>query len=499
MGVWGNWGATIVATELGSLRAAIGGDARLIGASDAVVVDIASDHRRVVDGALFACVPGGTVDGHDLAADAVAAGARSLLCEREMDVDVPQIVVPSVRAAMGAVAATFFGNPAREAALVGLTGTNGKTTSAFLLEATARELGLGVGLIGTVETHLPGGDVRPAQRTTPEAFDLQRLLREMVSQGADAIAMEVSSEGLASLRVESTTFACGVFTNLTQDHLNTHGTMERYFEAKAMLFRPSMSERAVVGIDDEWARRLAGSISQPMVTFGVSEDADVRADLVQLGHDGSRFTATTPVGRFEVALRLPGPFNILNALGVIAVAISLGWDVGSVARGMARLASVPGRMESIDEGQGFGVLVDYAHTPDALEGVLRAARQIAGEGRVICVFGCGGDRDRGKRPLMGKAAASLADRAIITSDNPRSEDPNAIVAEIAAGAASIGAEPQVVVDRAEAISVAIGLARPGDVVVIAGKGHETGQQFANETIPFDDRLVARAALAELTR
>lgn len=495
MGVWGNWGATIVGTQIGSLTAAIGDEARLSGDPTTAVADIAFDHRHVVAGGLFACVPGATVDGHDLAAEAIASGATSLLCERPLDLAVPQIIVPNVRNAMGSVASAFFRHPSHDVEVVGLTGTNGKTTSAFLLDAAARAQGAPAGLIGTVETHLPDGSVRPAERTTPEAFDLQRLLREMADGGAQRVAMEVSSEGLASMRAESTRFACGVFTNLTQDHLNTHGTMERYFAAKLMLFRASMSARAVVGIDDPWGRRVAEAVTQPLMTFGTTDDADVRPSAVDLGPSGSRFTAHTPVGTVGCSLRLPGPFNVLNALGVFAVAASLGWDLETTASGMADLRSVPGRMEAIDEGQSFAVLVDYAHTPDALDGVLRAARHLVrNDGRLICVFGCGGDRDRGKRPQMGRAAAMLADRAIITSDNPRSEDPQAIVDQVATGARETGRPAEVIVDRTEAIVTAIEDAGENDVVVIAGKGHETGQQFADRTVPFDDRLVARDAL-----
>jgi UDP-N-acetylmuramoyl-L-alanyl-D-glutamate--2,6-diaminopimelate ligase len=365
---------------------------------------------------------------------------------------------------MGPLASIFFGDPSRALTLIGVTGTNGKTTTTFMFEAVFRALGMMPGVIGTVETHV-GDTVLPVTRTTPEGIDLQRLLATMRDAGVGGVAMEASSEGLAFERVEGSNFACSIFTNLSQDHLNTHGTMDAYFAAKELLFRPEMSERAVVNIDDEYGRGLAA-----------------RTDLP------------------PIRVNLPARYNVENALGVLAAARALGLPIGPVAEGIASLRGVPGRMEPIDGGQDFTVLVDYAHTPDSLEGVLRAAREITQPGaRLVVVFGCGGDRDRGKRPLMGKAGAALADRAIITSDNPRTEDPLAIIDQIEAGARETGRPYERIADRREAIEAAVGGAGRGDVIVIAGKGHETGQQFADHTIPFDDRVVAREVLLERGR
>jgi UDP-N-acetylmuramoyl-L-alanyl-D-glutamate--2,6-diaminopimelate ligase len=396
---------------------------------------------------------------------------------------------------MGPIASAYFGHPSRAMTLVGVTGTNGKTTTTFLFESVFRALGMTPGVIGTVETHI-GDTVLPVTRTTPEAIDLQRVLAAMRDAGVDGASMEASSEGLVFERVEGTRFACGIFTNLTQDHLNTHGTMENYFAAKALLFRPEMSDRAVVNLDDEHGRALAARTDLPLVTFAIDHEADVRAHSLDLARTGSSFTADVGDRSVPIRVNLPGRYNVLNALGVLAAARALSLPIGPVAEGIAALRGVPGRMEPIDAGQDFTVLVDYAHTPDSLEGVLQAAREITRPGaRLVVVFGCGGDRDRGKRPLMGKVGAALADRTIITSDNPRTEDPLAIIAEIEAGARETGRQYEVIADRRDAIAAAIDDAGRGDVVVIAGKGHETGQQFADHTIPFDDRTVARDVLA----
>jgi UDP-N-acetylmuramoyl-L-alanyl-D-glutamate--2,6-diaminopimelate ligase len=446
------------------------------------VADLAYDSRRVEPGALFVCVPGSHVDGHDLAADAVAAGAVALVCERVLPLPVPQVLVESSRSAMAPLADAFFGRPSEALRLAGVTGTNGKTTTTFLIRAMVEAAGAGCGLLGTVQ-QVVGGKIEPVARTTPEAIDLQRTLRRMLDAGDAACSMEVSSHALALHRVDGVRFAAVCFTNLSQDHLDFHASMEEYFAAKARLFEGGWP--AAVNADDAYGRRLRADI-----TFGVSQPADVTARAVELRPDRTRFTLVTPAGSADVETRLRGPFNVSNALAAASVGVLLGLPLDAIAAGLAAVPGVPGRMEPVDAGQPFQVLVDYAHTPEALDVVLAAARDIAA-GRVIAVFGCGGDRDRTKRRQMGAIAARRADVVIVTSDNPRSEDPDAIIAEILAGAERpVTIEP----DRRLAIGLAVAGARAGDVVVIAGKGHEQGQERSGVVTPFDDRAVAREAL-----
>jgi UDP-N-acetylmuramoyl-L-alanyl-D-glutamate--2,6-diaminopimelate ligase len=463
------------------------------------VVSISGLTYRSADarpGFLFFCVPGTRLDGHDFAADAVQAGAVAVLAERALDLPdtVAQVVVPSVRKAMGPVASAFYGRPSEQMVVVGITGTNGKTTTTYILEEVFRAAGFVPGVIGTTGARVNGSPV-PIERTTPEAPDFHRLLADMLGHGVEAVAMEVSSHGLDQHRVGGARFACAVFTNLSQDHLDYHGTIEEYFRAKARLFRPEMADRAAVNADPPEGRRLVDEIGRaiPVLTYGVAEDADVRATHVDVGAEGLSFVLD---GR-EVRSPLRGAFNVHNCLAALAVARHLGIDAAAAVRGVAAVHGVPGRFEPVDAGQPFQVLVDYAHTPDSVENVLGAARRLAGRGRVLVVLGCGGDRDRGKRPLMGESATRLADLSVITSDNPRSEDPAAIIGEIEPGARRGGGTYVIEPDRREAIRLALHEARPHDVVVIAGKGHETGQEFADRTIPFDDRIVAREELQRL--
>jgi UDP-N-acetylmuramoyl-L-alanyl-D-glutamate--2,6-diaminopimelate ligase len=453
-----------------------------------VIDDVAYDARAAGPGSLYFCVPGSRADGHDFAAQAVAGGAVALVVERPLDLPVPQLVVADARRAMPVVADEFFGRPTERLEVMGVTGTNGKTTTAFLLYAILAAAGRRPGLLGTIESRV-GGERRPAIRTTPEAIDLQRAFHDMVEGGDRSAAVEATSHGSELGRLDRVRFSALVFTNLTQDHLDFHGTLERYFDAKRRLFTETRPP-AAVNVGDEHGRRLAEELrgQSELLTFGLVDDAELRADELELGARGARFRA----GGIELETRLRGRFNVENVLGAVAAAKLLGIEDDAIAYGVRELRGVPGRFEAVDEGQPFAVLVDYAHTPDSLENVLRTARDFA-QNRVICVFGCGGDRDRGKRPLMGRIAAELADLAIVTSDNPRSEDPAAIIAEILAGAVDAEVEP----DRRAAIALAVGEAREGDVVVIAGKGHEQGQQFADRTIPFDDREVAREALRRL--
>src|SRR5919201_577542 len=440
----------------------------------AEVTDLAYDTRRVTRGALFVCVPGLRSDGHDFAPEAVAAGAVALVVERPLELPVPQLVVPDGREAMALAADAFFGQPTRELQVVGVTGTNGKTTTAFLLFSILAAAGRRPGLLGTIENRI-GGERRPAVHTTPEAIDLQRTFREMLDVGDRSCALEASSHASELRRLDRVRFAALVFTNLTPEHLDFHGTLERYYEAKRRLFVGDDLPPAAINLDDPWGRKLAAERPDAL-TFGLdAADAQIRPDAL----DG-------------IDLKLRGRFNVSNALGALAAARLLGIDRPAVAQGLEAVRGVPGRFESVDEGQPFEVIVDYSHTPDSLQNALRAARELAA-GRVLCVFGCGGDRDREKRPLMGRIAAELADVPILTTDNPRGEDPREIIEEALRGAPELEVEP----DRTAALARAVEAAREGDVVLVAGRGAEPEQEVAGGKLPFDDRDVAREALRRI--
>jgi UDP-N-acetylmuramoyl-L-alanyl-D-glutamate--2,6-diaminopimelate ligase len=461
------------------------------GPDDVRITGLAYDNRMVEPGTLFFCVPGFTRDGHEFAPDAVARGAAALVVQRPLGLGVPEVRVDDVRAAMARAAARFYGDPAAQLPVVGITGTNGKTTTAFLVRALLEAAGRPCGLLGTVKSVI-GGVEHPVVRTTPEAIDLQRTFREMLDAGDRACAMEISSHALELRRADGVRVAVAVFTNLTQDHLDFHGDMESYFQAKRLLFASELTAARAVNVDDPYGRRLADEFPRS-ITFALERDAEYRAVDLHTGFTGSDFTALTPDGEFAVTLCLPGRFNALNALAAWAAARELGVASEAIVAGLRDAGRVPGRFEPVDEGQPFAVMVDYSHTPDSLENALRAARELAA-GRVIVVFGAGGDRDRGKRPLMGAIGARDADLAIVTSDNPRSEQPEAIIEEILGGIAdrsTVEVDP----DRRTAICRAVAVAEPGDVVVIAGKGHEQGQEFAGgRKEPFDDAAVAREAV-----
>ena len=467
--------------------------AEVIGGRPVDIGDLAYDTRAVSAGALFFCVRGDRVDGHDLAWEAIERGAAALVVERPLDVDVPQLVVLSTRESMAVGADVFFGEPTKELELAGVTGTNGKTTTAFLLRSILAAAGRRPGLVGTVEWEV-GGERRPAPFTTPEAIDLQRLFREMLDAGDRSAAVEASSHGSVLRRLDRVRFDVLVFTNLSQDHLDLHGSMDDYFDAKRRLFTGPAPPPAAVNVGDEWGRRLADRLEDlhraPLVTFGVTPEAEIRPESLVLDAHGSRFRAAG----IDIETRLRGEFNVENVLGAVAAGVLLDIDEDAIAEGIAGVEGIPGRFEAIDEGQPFAVVVDYAHTPDSLATVLSAARGL-GSGRVIVVFGAGGDRDRGKRPLMGKIAADLADVTIVTSDNPRSEEPLAIIQDVLLGT---GMDVEIDPDRASAIARAVSLAQDGDVVVIAGKGHEQGQDVNGVVTPFDDREVARDALRSLS-
>ena len=482
---------------LGQLIAAYPAAVRAGADGDPDLRTVVHDTRAVIPGALFCCVRGSRADGHDLAAAAVAAGAAALVVDHVLALAVPQVVVPDVRRAMGPLAAAFWGNPSHDLVVVGVTGTSGKTTVTHLLCPVLLASGLAsCAIIGTLS----------GARTTPEATDLQAALaaeRDRAGSGAGvdrgpvagrgAVAMEVSSHGLALHRVDGTRFAAAVFTNLSQDHLDFHHTMDEYFEAKAALFTPAFTDRAVICSDDPRGRELLARLDGPRSGVTATAYSLREAEDLTLSPAGASFR-----WRGEpVELALAGRFNVTNALAAAAAAEALGIEPAAVARGLSAATPVPGRFEAVDGGQRFTVLVDYAHKPDALEQALLAARElVAGGGRLRVVFGCGGDRDAAKRPLMGEVASRLADDVLLTSDNPRSEDPQAIIDGIRAGIPpGAGAKVAVEPERRDAIERAVADARPGHVVVIAGKGHETTQTAGDTVRPFDDRDVARAALA----
>ncbi|MBW8060504.1 MAG: UDP-N-acetylmuramoyl-L-alanyl-D-glutamate--2,6-diaminopimelate ligase [Solirubrobacterales bacterium] len=486
---------------------------RIVGDARVDVKSLAYDSRRVEPGALFFCVPGEKVDGHRFAAAAVEAGAVGLVVERALGLGVAEVVVGDARAAMAPLAARFWGDPTGELKVVGVTGTNGKTTTAFLVREILEAAGVRCGLLGTVK-QVVGGVEEEVERTTPEAIDLQAVFRRMLDGGDRACAMEASSHALALRRCDAIHFDVALFTNLTQDHLDFHGGMEDYFQAKRLLFEMGPGT-AIINVDDSYGQRLVRELESlsggpDCLTFSAEgAEAHIVASDIALKPNGAEFTVTQPLGGLKtssgathyppagvVRTRLPGHFNVSNILGAFSAAISMGVEPDAAAAGLEQATPPPGRFEPIDEGQPFAVLVDYAHTPDSLESVLRAARRLT-EGRLIAVFGAGGDRDRAKRPKMGRTGAELSDLAVVTSDNPRSEAPEAIVAEVLAGID--GREGvEVETDRRAAIALALGRARPGDTVVIAGKGHERGQEFENgRRVPFDDREVARQELRRL--
>jgi UDP-N-acetylmuramoyl-L-alanyl-D-glutamate--2,6-diaminopimelate ligase len=444
------------------------------------VTGVVHDSRAVTPGALFCCIPGELVDGHEFAAAAVEAGASALVCERELSVAATQVIVRSTREAIGPVAAAFWGSPSRDMTVIGVTGTNGKTTTTHLLRSIFEAAGQEAAVIGTLT----------GARTTPEAPELQSQLAAMRDAGVTAVAMEVSSHALALHRVDGTWFSVSVFCNLSRDHLDFHGSMEDYFEAKAELFTPARSAAAVVNVDDLWGRQLVDTLTIPWQPYALALVDDVVVD------------ATSSHCRWEgVELHVPlgGRFNLSNALGAAVAARTAGIDHDAIAAGIGAAGPVPGRFEPIEAGQPFKVIVDYAHTPDGLAEVLSAAREVAQGNRVHVVFGCGGDRDTTKRAPMGDVAARLADRVVVTSDNPRSEPPGAIIDAIMRGIPDAGsrrADRRLVVepDRRAAIAAALAGAAPGDVVVVAGKGHEQTQTIGELIVPFDDRTVARELL-----
>jgi len=489
-------------TALGELADWLREQAPDVGATgdlDTVVTGVTLSSQRSFPGDLYAALPGQTAHGMAYAADALAAGAVALLTDPAGAADappgVPLLVVAEPRRLLGRLAARVYGEPATSMRMIGVTGTQGKTTTTRLAEGGLERAGVRAGVIGTVGTRIAGEEVKTAL-TTPEAPDLHALFAVMREREVRACAMEVSSHALVMGRVDGVVFDVAVFLNLGRDHLDFHTDEEDYYQAKASLFTPERARLALIGIDDTYGRRLAGETSLPVRTFSSEgTEADWTVSEVRPGPDGTSFRVHGPGGTVDAAVPLPGGFNVTNALAAIAACAEAGFDPGEVAAGIASGGGVPGRFERIDVGQPFTVVVDYAHKPDAVEAALQSLRPLT-DGRLLVVLGAGGDRDLGKRPIMGEIAARLADVVVVTDDNPRTEDPAAIRAAVLEGARTGGAEVLEEGDRRAAIASALGLARAGDIVVVAGKGHETGQEVAGVVHPFDDRDVVRELLAD---
>jgi len=466
----------------------------IIGDPDTEICGVTYDSRAVCPGDLFFCIKGYTSDGHKYAPNAVAAGAACLIVTQKQDLPVTQVVVKDDRKAMALISAAFYGNPAHKLRMIGVTGTSGKTSTTYMLKSILECAGSKVGLIGTVYTQI-GDKQIPAERTTPESPDLHKILAEMVSAGLDTVVMEVSSHSLYLDRVYGIPFAGGIFTNLSQDHLDFHGDFENYFLAKAILFENC--NYAAINTQDAYGRRLVDMAAGKVSRFGLSEPADMRAEQVELRTDGSRFTLTSGDMRMPIDLGVPGEFMVYNALGAACICEMLGFDADTIRKGLEAVHYIPGRVENLDtRGGDYSIVLDYCHKPEALESVLKMLKGYA-KGRVVCIFGCGGNRDAVKRPIMGEIAERLADFTIVTSDNPRFEEPMAIIEDITAGMHQ--ENHTVVEDRREAIRYAIVNARPGDVILLAGKGHEDYQEIKGVHYPFDEKVVVGEILDELER
>lgn len=474
------------------------------------VQDVTADSRTVGEGSLFICLRGAHSDGHDFAAQAVRSGASVIVADRPVTVpeETAVVYVKDTRTAMEQLTPYFFDYPSRKMRMIAVTGTNGKTTTTHIAAHILRKMGYKTGVIGTVHM-LIDDEVFPTHNTTPDVVDLQKMLQRMVSEGVTHVCMEVSSHALVMGRVAGCEFDTAVFTNLTEDHLDFHKTMDNYARAKSILFSMVSSEgqhkkgkHAVINADDPYAAVMENAVGDtdlcPVSTYGIRETADLRAEDIRFTGKSSSFSIEEGNRTWPVRTRMAGRFNVYNTLASVGAAQAEGVPMDVILEGLADFTAVPGRFELIDEGQSFSVVVDYAHTPDGLENILKTAREIT-KGRVIAVFGCGGDRDKMKRPIMGRIAASYGDLVIVTSDNPRTEDPDVIVKEVAAGVIEKAKEKpeleyRIIADRRSAIRSAIGEARPGDIVLIAGKGHENYQILKDRTIHFDDREEARAAL-----
>ena len=479
--------------------------AEISGECNLWVTDIAYDSRKVTQGALFICLVGSNADGHNYIRQAKEIGAVAVIAEKAVDIQgITVISVSDTRTAMQEIAPYFFDYPSRQLRVIGITGTNGKTTTTYLMKSALEEAGYKTGVIGTIRTMI-GNQSFPVKNTTPDVIDLQRLLAEMAKEDVDYVIMEVSSHALALNRIAGCEFDVAIFTNMTREHMDFHGTFENYAKAKSLLFKSlqksnafKAGKSAVINADDPAGEIMQAAAACKVVTYGINNQADIIAENISVGARGASFILKTDQEKVPVNLKITGKFNIYNVLGAVGALMTEGIDIYVIKKAMENFSSVDGRFELVDAGQDFAVIVDYAHTPDGLENILNTAKQFA-QNNIILVFGCGGDRDRTKRPIMGKLAAKYADIVIATSDNPRSEDPEAILAEIEAGilaGLTPGSKYEKLVDRKQAIKWAIELAETDDIVIIAGKGHETYQILKDRTIDFDDRLVVRELLGE---
>lgn len=463
---------------------------RIIG-EDVKIASLQYNSRKVGKNDVFFCIVGTFADGHIYAAQAVEAGAAALVVERELPLPVPQVIVPNTRIAMAEMAAAFYGYPARGMRIVGATGTNGKTSTTYMLKAIAEQLGWKVGLIGTIR-NLIGERIIDTERTTPESVDLQRILREMKDAGVDLVVMEASSHSLDQRRVHGIEFETAIFTNLTQDHLDYHKTFENYLAAKMIIFK--QARRAVINRDDPQAETIVNALTVPCTTFGIREAADVSASEIDITTRGVQFDLHSPLGNTRLYVPIPGLFSVFNALGAAAAAMQLGIPLSAIKNGIETMGSVSGRLEPLPTGgRDFTVLLDYAHTPDALENILKTARGFA-EGRIVTLFGCGGDRDHAKRPIMGEIAGRYSDFLIVTSDNPRTEEPMAIIASVLDGVQKSACPHTVVENRYEAIRYALETAQPKDVIILAGKGHENYQEIGGGKRHFDEKEIVAELL-----
>ncbi len=465
---------------------------------DCEIAELSMDSRRKQEGGLFFCVSGARFDAHDFAPQAVEQGAAALVVSHFLALDVPQVRVRNVRAAMSPMAAAFFGHPDHEMRLLGITGTKGKTTTSYLVKAIMEQAGHKVGLIGTTGNMI-GSEYMKSEFTTPEPIDFFRTLRRMRDAGVDVVSMEVSAHALEMGRLEGVRFEAGCYTNLSQDHLDLFGTMEKYFECKKSFFTPKWIQNAAVNVDDETSAGILSGIAVPCMTFGICNNADLFARDIEITENGVSFILKLfGLKEYPVHLRLTGMFNVYNALAAAAVGLIAGVAPETITRALESVRSVPGRAEVLDTHTPYKVILDYSHSPDALENILIAVREFA-RGRVISLFGCGGDRDHGKRPMMGEISGRLADYSILTSDNPRTENPYEILAAVEEGIKRTKGEYVVIENRREAIRHALQIGREGDIIVLAGKGHETYQEIMGVKRPFDEKVVVRELLEEMSR
>ena len=482
--------------KLNALTQRVPGLVRIIGSGDTEISAVCSDSRKVTPGALFFCTPGLVRDAHDFAPQAVEKGAAALVVQRELDVDVPQVLVEDVRLAVSYIAAAFYGHPAERLQLIGITGTKGKTTSSFLVKSILEEAGRKTGLIGTVCSMI-GEEVVPASLTTPDPIETQQLLRRMADAGCECVVMEVSAHALAMHRLAGMRFDVGAFTNFSQDHLDYFRDMDEYFETKMRFFTSGMVENIVYNVDDERVAQAFEALPGEKMRIGIRESSDIYANDIEISEYGSSFLMTWHKQfRTTIALKLAGIFNVYNALLAAGICVCAGVGPEAIRRGLEDVRAVPGRIELLETDTPYRVILDYAHSPDSLENILKAVRQTT-KGRMIALFGCGGNRDAAKRPLMGEIAGELADYCILTSDNPRNEDPFEILKEIEEGIRHTECAYTVIENRREAIRAALEMARPSDVVVLAGKGHETYQEIKGVKHPFDEKIVVAELLSEL--